>query len=307
MQDLIPFSEIKVPDNWDYDESVKKMRPQTRQSYAYIRDLKIAREALNSQGLHGSLINKTISGQNVQSRSWGQFCEAIGITQRHANRLIAEFFYERFLYNIWILPRGDEEDYFGHFPYRFMQNLLFYHSEENDLIYDPFAGSGVTIDVCKEMKRHYYCSDLFPQKKEIKQWDVAFGLPDDLPEVDMAFLDPPYWKQAEGKYSDDEHDLGNMNLKDFYKILKSFILELKNKSVLRIVLVISPTQWPNENHVFEHHWPEIHFILKDKYRIEMEYLLPYSTQQYNGNQVLIAKKEKIPLVLTRSMIVWKLQ
>ncbi len=35
------------------------------------------------------------------------------------------------------------------------------------MIYDPFAGSGVTVDVCQEMGRRSYCSDLIPQRDEI--------------------------------------------------------------------------------------------------------------------------------------------
>ena len=48
---------------------------------------------------------------------------------------------EIYLYNIWNLSKGDKaNDYYGQFPIRFMKNLLYYHTEPFDLIYDPFAG-----------------------------------------------------------------------------------------------------------------------------------------------------------------------
>ena len=38
------------------------------------------------------------------------------------------------------------------------------------------------------------------------------GAPD---EADLIILDPPYWQQATGRYSDDERDLGNQPLAVF--------------------------------------------------------------------------------------------
>lgn len=304
MKELIPFTEIEVPENWNYNESVKKVRPMvqkwTDMSYEFFTELKIARTAL--------IIPPDKKGRGISPVfTWSKYCEDIGMSRRHAGRLIEEYFYDPFLYNSWNMPKGDDENFFGHFPYRFMRNLLYYQSKENDLVYDPFAGSGVTIDVCTEMNRRCYCSDLFAQRDHIKTWDIAFGLPDDLPQPDLIFLDPPYWKQAEGKYSNDIKDLANVSLNDFYKLIHDFLYEIKRKTTCKIAIVISPTQWPNEDHQYEDHMYRFHEMLCDKYRVAMEYILPYSTQQYNGTQVEIAKEKKICLAINRKLVVWDLK
>ena len=43
------------------------------------------------------------------------------------------------------------------------------------------------------------------------------------------FLDPPYWKQAEGQYSDDAEDLANMSLDKFNASLSDIISDFGKK------------------------------------------------------------------------------
>ncbi len=211
-----------------------------------------------------------------------------------------------FLYNIWNTNKGDNNGHFGHFPKLFMKNLLYYHSEPFDLIYDPFAGSGTTIDACREMFRQCIVSDLNPDKSrpEIFKHDITEGLPN-IPKPDMVFLDPPYWKQAEGKYSDNENDLGNMSLDQFYKVMDNLFTEIYNRKINKIALVIQPTQYAN-NLVFEDHIFRFNELLNNKYEIEMRYILPYGTQQYNAQMVEKAKDEKVCLTLNRDLVVWRL-
>ncbi|KWT92037.1 hypothetical protein [Candidatus Magnetominusculus xianensis] len=123
-------------------------------------------------------------------------------------------------------------------------------------------------------------------------------------EPDFVFLDPPYWKQAEGMYSDENECLGNMSLDDFYATMERFIKELIERKVKRIAVVIQPTQYKDmvyEDHIF-------HFAraFDGKYAIEIRYILPYSTQQYNPQMVEKAKEEKICLVTHRDLVVWRL-
>jgi hypothetical protein len=212
------------------------------------------------------------------------------------------------LYNIWNSTKGDNNSHFGHFPILFMKNLLYYHTEPFDLVYDPFAGSGTTIDACREMYRKCIVSDRKPDKSrpEIFEHDITRGLPDGMPKPDLAFLDPPYWKQAEGKYSDSASDLANMSLDDFYSALGKLFNELTVRGVERIALVIAPTQYPNDLN-FEDHIFKFDKMLDGKYEIEMRYILPYSTQQYNGTQVEIAKEKKICLNTIRDLVVWRLK
>jgi hypothetical protein len=218
--------------------------------------------------------------------------------------------FEPLLYNIWNLPKQDNaRAHFGAFPELFMQNLLHYHTEPLDIVFDPFGGGGTTVDVCKAMFRRYYVSDRLVtpgREADIRQHDIADGLPDDLPKPAMAFFDPPYWKQAEGQYSKDAADLGNMSLADFNASMQSLLDALAKRQVPRIAILIQPTQykaaWQWTDHIFD-----FHAMLADRYRIAMRYILPYSTQQYNAQMVDAAKETGHCLCLNRDLVIWELR
>lgn len=246
-----------------------------------------------------------------------EVAEIIGVSEAEMSRMLQNTQmsdmkdFTPFLYNIWNSSNEDNSTkHFGLFPEIFMENLIYYYTNQFDIVYDPFGGGGTTIDVCKKWLRRYYVSDLNPipaREEEIKKWDIKNGLPKDLSSPNFVFLDPPYWLQAKEKYSKSKNDLGNMNINEFYKNIENFIKELKKKMKNGYVaFVISPTQWPNEKHKFEDHIIKIINIFeKNGFKEEIRYILPYSTEQYNGNQVNIAKKEKFPLSIIRDLVIFK--
>jgi len=204
----------------------------------------------------------------------------------------------------------DDNIHFGKFPEYYLENLLYYYTKEFDVVFDPFAGGGTTIDCCKKWMRKYYCSDMNPieTRSDINKWNINNGLPKDIPsKIDFVFLDPPYWRQAENKYSKDKEDFGNMDINTFYKSIEKLVKELKKKMKSGYVaFVISPTQWKNENYKFEDHIIEvINIFVKNGFTEEMRYVFPYSTEQYNGTQVNIAKEKKFPLCTIRDLVVFK--
>ena len=215
-------------------------------------------------------------------------------------------------YNIWnTLSKKNGETHFGSFPQIFMENLLYYYTEPLDIVFDPFAGSGTTIDACKSMFRRYYCTDLMVKpgrEGDIIQHDITRGLPDKLPKHKLVFLDPPYWKQAKGQYTDKATDLSNMELPAFYQSFETLFKELKPKLVDGgyIAFIISSTQWPNDNKNVEPHFHKLWNIAENSgFVFENLIHIPYSTEQYNGNQVKIAKEQKLILQLNRELVVMR--
>ena len=212
------------------------------------------------------------------------------------------------LYTVWNTPKGDDNtNHFGAFPAVFMENLLHYHTQPLDIVFDPFGGGGTTVDVCKRMFRRYYVSDrkVKPgRENDIKEHDISNGLPDDLPKPAFVFLDPPYWKQALNKYSIDADDLGNMSLEIFNKSMSNLLNELKLRKIKNIAIVIQPTSYSNDFKLVDHSF-DFYDMLKDKYKITARYILPYSTQQYNAQMVEKAKEKNIALVNHRDLIVYE--
>jgi len=315
-QNKLLMDELGIPERTFYDWTAEKrsiMQKQVNQA--------IAIDLLNPHLTQQEIAEQNgYKDRNAIVRFKNMMCDKIAEIAKMSHEELQEadldflIKYKKFvendllLYNIWNSAKGDNNSHFGHFPVLFMKNLLYYHTEPFDLVYDPFAGSGTTIDACREMYRQCIVSDRKPDKSrpEIFEHDITKGLPDGMPKPDLAFLDPPYWKQAEGKYSDSASDLANMSLDDFYSAMDKLFNELTGRGVERIALVIAPTQYPNDLN-FEDHIFKFDKMLDGKYEIEMRYILPYSTQQYNGTQVEIAKEKKICLNTIRDLVVWRLK
>ena len=244
---------------------------------------------------------------NVKTTTTGQIDKEWNLDSKHKDHDSTK----PFRYNIWNLSKQDNKNgaHFGSFPQRFMENLLWYYTEPLDIVFDPFAGGGTTVDACKVMFRRYYCTDIqvIPgRENDIIHHDITTGLPDDLPKPNLVFLDPPYWKQAQGDYTDQPTDLSNMEIGDFYLVFENLFDALKPKMANGgiIAFIIQNTQWKNED---KHVEPHSHVIwnLAEAAGFEFEHLIqvPYSTQQYNAQMVEYAKTHKIILQLNRELVI----
>jgi len=245
--------------------------------------------------------------KNVEMTTNGQIDKEWNLPSKDANHDATK----PFRYNIWNLSKQDNKNgaHFGSFPQRFMENLLYYYTEPLDIVFDPFAGGGTTVDACKAMFRRYYCTDIqvIPgRENDIIHHDITTGLPDNLPKSNLVFLDPPYWKQAQGDYTDIESDLSNIPLEDFYNVFRTLFKVVKPKMVNGGVLafIIQNTQWKNDDKHVEPH-SHIMWNIAEAAGFKFEHLIqvPYSTQQYNAQMVEYAKTYKIILQLNRELVV----
>jgi len=218
------------------------------------------------------------------------------------------------IYNVWSTSKKTNKvSHFGNTEKRWLENLLYSYTDPFDIVVDPFAGGGSTIDVCKKRFRRYLVSDRAPimaRASEIRKHDLLDGplKPSQWKDVKLVFLDPPYWWQAKGKYSEDPTDLANMSLKDFNAALSGIINGYADKLSCgaHIALIIQPTQWVAPERQFTDHVGDmLKLANKDMLIVDMRFSAPYSTEQYNAQQVNWAKENKRCLVLTREIIVWK--
>lgn len=277
----------------------------------------------NTNSSKKSIKNQSSFKKEVISRKAGQIGKNWNLTSEDEN-----YSKERpFRYNIWNTGKGNETSHFGSFPQIFMENLLYYHTKPLDIIFDPFAGEGTTVDICKKWMRRYLCYDIKVKpgrEEDIKQHDIIQGLPEDFSKPknkpDLVFLDPPYWILAKDKYSKEnkteedsdseqsKNDFGNMTLDEFRIAMKNLINELKQKKINRIAYLIRPI-WITETETWEWIDPMFEFYvnLQSKYKVETRYVIPYSTEQYNATMVNKAKKANKPLILNRELTIFKLK
>jgi DNA modification methylase len=98
------------------------------------------------------------------------------------------------------------------------------YTEPGDLVCDPMAGSGTTIDVCKEEGRRVIAFDIVPTRPDIIQAD-ARNLPLEDNSVDMIFVDSPYGDNI--KYNDHPLNIGHIPASDerFFDELEKVMVE----------------------------------------------------------------------------------
>lgn len=122
---------------------------------------------------------------------------------------------------LWDYPSqhyGDEEQgdkaYKGATPSYVIWNVIHRYTKPGDTVVDPFAGSGTTLDVCKDLERKGIGYDLVASRADIKQAD-ARSLPLKSASVDLVFMDPPYADNLD--YSDDPRCISKLKANGQYQ------------------------------------------------------------------------------------------
>ncbi len=114
--------------------------------------------------------------------------------------------------------------YAGVTPAFIIYNMVRRYTDPGDLVLDPMAGSGTTIDVCKEEGRKCIGYDISPTRPDITQND-ARTIPLKDNSVDMIFIDSPYGDNID--YNDHPGNIGKISAEseEFYEALDKVISE----------------------------------------------------------------------------------
>lgn len=258
-----------------------------------------------------------------QERAWGlwldcwsgrEIAKEIGVTHPTIGGWMEDFgrnsvFFQpptsRQHFDIWQFQASDgATSYFGAMPPQVVENLLWFYTEPGDVVIDPFAGSGTTIDVCKRMGRRVWAADLHPSTPTlpIHQHDATKPWPAPL-KANLILLDPPYWQQAKGRYSDHARDLGNLDLDAFMDAWSAVLKHAQAKLVAggRIAFIISPTQL-EDGTVIDHAFA---MAAAARMKIERRIIVPYQTQQATGQQVEWAREKRRMLKLYRDLVIMR--
>lgn len=217
-------------------------------------------------------------------------------------------------FDYWSYAKGDADtSYFGAMPYGIVENLLWMYTQPGDTVVDPFAGSGTTIHVAKKMGRRVWASDQASAAKyphlPIHTHDITTGWPEQAPrKAQLILLDPPYWIQAAGHYSNDPTDLANMPLPAFYEawaqVVKHCADHLDEDG--RLAFIVSPAQdgTLEVGRVVDLAFGMYRICEDEGLTCERRIIVPYSTQQATGQQVDAARKHRKLLKLYRDLVVF---
>lgn len=132
---------------------------------------------------------------------------------------------------LWDYPRQSygttqkgSNKYAGVTPAFIIYNMVRRYTEPGDLVLDPMAGSGTSIDVCDEEGRKCKAFDVSPTRPDIKQND-ARKIPLADSSVDMVFIDSPYGDNID--YNNHPSNIGKLSAEseEFYNALDLVMAE----------------------------------------------------------------------------------
>ncbi len=134
---------------------------------------------------------------------------------------------------LWSFPSqhyGDriqgDQNYVGATPSYIIWTLLSRYTHEQDVVLDPFCGSGTTLDVAADLDRQALGYDTAPYRKDIRAGD-ARKLPLGSQSVDFVFMDPPYGDHID--YSDNPACIGKLSAysHEYFDAMESVFRECK--------------------------------------------------------------------------------
>ena len=121
--------------------------------------------------------------------------------------------------------RQGDTAYVGATPSYIIWNLLRRYTEEGELVVDPMAGSGTTLDVARELGRRALGYDVNPTRPDIFRVDSR-KLPLEDGKAAFVFVDPPYSTHV--AYSDDPRCIGRLDAAgpEYYEAMEMVIAEI---------------------------------------------------------------------------------
>jgi DNA modification methylase len=134
---------------------------------------------------------------------------------------------------LWDYPSqhyGDEiqgdQNYRGATPSYIIWNLLQRYTKERDLVVDPCAGSGTTLDVARDLNRKALGYDVHPTRKDIFRVDARKLPPELTGKVNFVFIDPPYSTHID--YGPDPRDIGKLDASgpEYYAAMEQVFAEI---------------------------------------------------------------------------------
>jgi len=211
------------------------------------------------------------------------------------------------------------DDWPGRIPAQMIAHILYYFSDQNDLVFDPMAGGGVVADTCLAFNRKCWSFDMDDRpdtRPEIEPyfWDIHnLKWPiKGKTKPDLIIFDPPYFKKQSNNYDPDS--ISGLSKEKYLTFLESFfsLVHLNAKKSTQMAFInadwrdFQNTPAKNETRansilindylriLNQSGWQETHIIQA-----------PLSSERFKANVVSAMQKKKIIGVTSRYVIISK--
>jgi len=228
-------------------------------------------------------------------------------------------------WDLWNFMECDKrfgDEWPGRIPAQLVAHILYFFSEQNNLVLDPMAGGGVCADTCLAMGRRCWSLDMDDRpdtRPEIEpyHWDLESKW-DDLPimnskdKPDLIICDPPYFDKKAREYA--EQSISGLSRKNYLKFLERYFLFLKKISKKTTRLAFINSDWRDfKNCPAGKEDPHQAILIVDYHEIlkktgwQLTHIIqaPMSSERFNAGVVAAMQKKKILGVVSRYVMILK--
>jgi ParB/RepB/Spo0J family partition protein len=201
-------------------------------------------------------------------------------------------------------------EYPGRLPGQLVANVVRLCTEPGDLVIDPFAGSGTTIDVCQAMGREVLAGDLRPSRADILEREASEFIRD-CPTARLVFLDPPYWRQKADEYTDDDRDMSGIEASDTFDSQLAGLVATARRAVGPggyVALIVGPTV--SDGVLFDHAASVLERMavarIQDEFSLRWRVIVPYadgSTPKHLFEAKCVANRTL--MAYHRDLMIWQ--
>lgn len=210
-------------------------------------------------------------------------------------------------YDVWNFSGCDPRfggEYPGRIPGQLVLHVLYFFSQPNELVLDPMAGSGTTMDACAYLGRRVYGLDAHPfaSRSDILEHDMfKQGWPSRTAQAQLIFWDPPYFKKKDAAYGD--KSISRLEKKDYLAFFKHAAQSIPKKFCGRLALLCSDYNDESDTtqNIFGVEY--VNLFLRAGWTLERRIQVPLTTQQVHPDVVNRFRQERRLARLNRDVVV----
>ena len=214
------------------------------------------------------------------------------------------------------------DDWPGRIPAQLIAHILYYFSNQSDLILDPMAGGGVTPDTCLALSRRCWAFDMTDRPEtrpeiEPHTWTNSSAQQLAWPvsskeKPDLIIFDPPYFDKKAADY--DTKSISGLPKKEYLEFLEAFFALLKQNAKKTTRLAFINADWRDfQNKPAAEESYEGAILIDDYLRIlnktgwRHTHIIqaPMSAQRFSAVVVSAMQKKRILGVTSRYVIILK--